>query len=503
MAFFKKSLSISPEFSKSMLSAHSLIGIIFGAMIYLVCFSGTLAVMFGEFTLWEAPEEPFVTTEDITPELLAKVGEAALVKTRETGFEHAIYVVNPTPELPRLTITGYKETGDWRQWVADKNGTLYEPPATGWSDFLRLHHYNFHLPGMIGYYIVGLVGCLLIASLASGVIAHRRILKDAFRLRLGGSRRLSSADMHNRVAVWALPFHLIVSLTGSLLGLASLILGFVAFVAYDGNEEKAWEILFPVGATEDHTPAPLTDIRTVLDDLEARRPGSEVVWVGYDHAGTAGQAVLIATAEEGYLTRSEMWTYTGEGKFRTKIGYTDGSVGMRIYGMLVPLHFGTYGGLALKIIYMLLGMGLSGIVATGINTWLARKRDQGFAKPHWERVWGTLVWGQIPAFAIAALFELWGLAPALLVYWALTLIPAAAVGPISADFRIVTRTVQLIGGISLLTLAAAHAIHWGAPMAESILIDLAIATLGLLLIRMAHKSRMLEAEAGRLALQEG
>jgi uncharacterized iron-regulated membrane protein len=38
---------------------------------------------------------------------------------------------------------------------------------------------------------------------------------------------------------------------------------------------------------------------------------------------------------------------------------------MRVYGMLVPLHFGTYGGIILKIVYLVLGLGMTTLVATG------------------------------------------------------------------------------------------------------------------------------------------
>jgi hypothetical protein len=34
-------------------------------------------------------------------------------------------------------------------------------------------------------------------------MAHPRIFKDAFRLRIGGSVRLEQADLHNRLSVWA------------------------------------------------------------------------------------------------------------------------------------------------------------------------------------------------------------------------------------------------------------------------------------------------------------
>ena len=52
---------------------------------------------------------------------------------------------------------------------------------------------------------------------------HPRVLRDAFHLRLGGSRRLQEADLHNRLGIWALPFHFTLALTGALCALFFLI----------------------------------------------------------------------------------------------------------------------------------------------------------------------------------------------------------------------------------------------------------------------------------------
>jgi hypothetical protein len=94
--------------------------------------------------------------------------------------------------------------------------------------------HSLHLPRSWGGFIVGLTGVALL-SLISGILSHPRVLRDAFHLRLGGSRRLQEADLHNRLGVWALPFHVIVSLTGALLGLSTIIVGALAMLLYRGD----------------------------------------------------------------------------------------------------------------------------------------------------------------------------------------------------------------------------------------------------------------------------
>jgi len=473
-------LTVSRAFTKSVLDAHSLLGIVFAAAVYIVCLSGTVAVLTDEFAIWERPDAPVVTTA--SPELLARVAAEAYARAKAEGVAHDLFVIAPDPLLPRLSASAH-DHGREIEWTADAQGNLGPLVETPWTTFMRDHHYNLHLPAPFGAYLVGIVGTILLGSLISGVLAHRRILKDAFRLRWGGSRRLSNADLHNRIGIWALPFHLIVSLTGSLLGLAGIIIGVLAMIAYQGDQEKAIAALTGPQPTEDARPAPLPDILPMIAQIDARTPGAPISFVMFQHMGTRGQIVGIATAEEGHLSRQEGWTFSADGRFLAKAGLTDGNLGMRIYGMLQPLHFGTYGGIGLKLIYVALGMGLTMTVATGLNIWLARRRDQGRAAPRRERLWAGLVWGQAPAFALAALAELFGLAAALPVFWVVVVLTLVA--SILAESAVVaTRRLQLLGAVSLLAVAVAHRLLRADVDPVSLSIDAALFVGGLLLARL-------------------
>ena len=157
--------------------------------------------------------------------------------------------------------------------------------------------------------------------------------------------------------MWALPFHLIVALTGSLLGLAGLITIILAMVAYKGDQEKAIASLLGPQAGSDTRAAPPPDVARMLRDIQSRSPGAAVTQLAIEHAGTVGQQVRIMVAAPRHLARNEAFLFSRDGRFKWRAGPTDGNAGMRIYGMIAPLHYGTYGGFALKIIYALLGMG--------------------------------------------------------------------------------------------------------------------------------------------------
>ncbi len=474
----------SNEFTKTLLGAHTWLGVVFAALVYLICVSGTLSVLLDEFKLWEAPTVARV--EKASPELLARVAETVYPIAKAKGLDHDLFITAPTPELPWLRVFAMgPHDGPGPQaheeWIVDGEGRLHPEAEAPWSEFLRDHHYRLHLPAPLGSYAVGIIGTLLLGSLISGVLAHRRILRDAFRLRWGGTRRLSNADLHNRIGVWALPFHLIVSLTGSLLGLAGLIIGVLAFVAYGGDQDKAIAALLGPQPTGEHAPAPMPDIAPMMRQILERTPGAEATMVIYRDVGTVGQVVSITTAEPRHLARNEGWTFDGEGKLLAKAGFTDGTVGMRIYGMITPLHFGTYGGIGLKLIYAALGAGLCVVAAAGINMWLARQRERGRPRPRTERMWAAWVWGQIPTYALAAVVA--GLsvlagkaAPVgllLATYWLATL-AGCALALWASDDRVVARSARALGGVLVLVVGAGHLLAWPSASATGLWIDAAL-----------------------------
>jgi uncharacterized iron-regulated membrane protein len=476
---------LSADFTRSLLAGHGLIGVTFGAVIYVLCLSGALIVMVDQLSLWERPGAPLV--ESVSAARLETVVADAFARASAAGVAHDMFVNTPTPELPHLTVGAFGEGGEAGKhlmWSVDAAGQLGPEIETPWVAFVQQLHFNLTVPGAIGRYLVGIFGTLLLASLVTGILAHRRILKDAFRLRWGGSRRLTNADLHNRIGVWALPFHLIVSLTGSLLGLSGLIIMILALVAFRGDQTKAIAALLGPQPTEDARPAPLPAIAPMLAQIDRDMPGARVSQLRYEHVGTAGQQVTISVAAPGHLSTAEAYVFAPDGRLKHKAGFTDGNVGMRIYGMVTPLHYGTYGGLPLKLIYACLGAGLTMIVATGGHVWLARRRDQGRAAPRLERIWAALVWGQPLVLALAALADLIAAVPAVPLYWGATL-ATWIVGLALRDADRVARTLRIACGAALVVLVGSHIARNGLGQPAAIGIDLGFLMIGTMLLLLA------------------
>ncbi|MCG2841776.1 PepSY domain-containing protein [Sandaracinobacter sp. RS1-74] len=487
-----RSFSPSPDFVRAVLKGHSGLGLAFAAALYLVCLTGTLAVFAREFQRWENPTAPRM--ESVSAETLNRAYLAALEKAGD-GVEH-VFINLPNRDLPWLMVTTEKD-GERESLLADADGELTGGADMLWSEFLTRLHIHLHLPRSWGGFIVGLSGVALLSSLISGILAHPRIFRDAFHLRLGGSRRLQEADLHNRIGVWALPFHVIVSLTGALLGLSIVIVGVLGLALFKGDTDKVYSLFLPPHPVDDPRPAPPLDLRPMFAQAVARAPDGRIEYVMLEHPTEMGGAALFnVRTTPNRIAGVSAFAFDREGSLYHSSKAEDSNLGEKILGSLGPLHFGWFAGYTVKIAYGILGLGLTYLAAGGVHIWLARRRDKGRPAPNWEKVWASVIWGQPLALTAAAIAAIgWPTAELVLpiaVWGVVSLLALAAAWPLAP--AALSRLGRGLTGALLLFLTTFHAIGrpGGDPVATAI--NLSLAAGGLLLlytVARPHLSRAL------------
>ena len=120
------------------------------------------------------------------------------------------------------------------------------------------------LTPLVGGYIQDFAGWranfAIVAVLAlalSGVVAHPRIFRDAFRLRARDNGGVGLTDWHNRMSVWTLPFSVAIALTGALIGLATVTAFAIAANDYGSDVEAVYAPIFGEEGEPDPAPAPV------------------------------------------------------------------------------------------------------------------------------------------------------------------------------------------------------------------------------------------------------
>jgi uncharacterized iron-regulated membrane protein len=152
-------------------------------------------------------------------------------------------VVLPSTRAPTVQLRYRDATGTFvTRHVHPTTGVLLPDAGTrGGTGFIFPFHFSLHLrfqdPSFwkdLGYWLVGLAGMAMLVALVSGVIIHRPLFRDFFRFQPG--KRRAVLDLHTVTGVLALPFHVVITLSG-------LIIFFSIYfpsgwqVAYQGDRQ--------------------------------------------------------------------------------------------------------------------------------------------------------------------------------------------------------------------------------------------------------------------------
>lgn len=426
-----------PSTVKRALSAHAAIGLVAGALLYIVSLTGTIAVFYAELQRVEQARAPEMTA--IAPAAVQRGVEAALKAEQGGPTTTHLYVHMPVEELPRTTITT-----DTRATHVEADGRLANAEEIGWSDFLVELHYTLNLPALVGISIVGILGVMMLALALSGVIAHPRIFRDAFLLRARNQTGLGLADLHNRMSGWSLPFTVAVALTGAVIGLGSITAYAIASLDHGGNVEAVYEPLFGEEGKPDKRPAPAPNVAAALDYMARHYPEATITYVTLHDPLTRGQEIQVSALHARRLIFGETYRFDAGGRFLGVAGLADGELGQQAAASNYRLHFGNFGGLPVKLAYILFGTALTAICATGTYIWLGKRRRRGHEEPGLLKAWDAVVWGSpaVLALTLAVRFAIGNGAPFAAIFWiGSALVLAAAFAPFAPSrFR---RVLQL------------------------------------------------------------
>ncbi|HEU4820342.1 MAG TPA: PepSY-associated TM helix domain-containing protein [Qipengyuania sp.] len=477
-----------PNIVKRALAGHASIGLLAGALIYLIALTGCMIVVHERWQRWEQPN--IAEAPALSP--AAAQASLAPVLEREQGLPKTahLFVRMPTHDLPRAVVTT-----DNKAWYVDGEGRVAGREAHTWTEFVMALHINLTLPIVWGMILVGALGVALAALLVTGVLAHPRIVKDAFRLRIRHDPQLARADWHNRLGVWTLPFTLAVTLTGAFIGLSYAGVGALAGGFDHERTDAVYAKIFGEEPAHDATPAPLPNIARALETVQARFPDTFPTYVVVHDPMTRGHFVQIIAEHPRRLVYGESYSFDGAGNYLGKVGITDGEIGRQAFGSTYKLHFGDFAGLPVELAYILFGLALCVITATGTTLWLRKRERKGHDSRRLAACWTVVVWG-IP-MALVATAWLRGIGgpdvPLVAAFW-ITMALALAFAAFRPAFVTETRLRNLLA-VSLLVTALAHWVAFQPQEAGVLALD-AVLVLAAALVwkRRAARTSQLERE---------
>jgi uncharacterized iron-regulated membrane protein len=231
---------------------------------------------------------------------------------------------------------------------------------------LQIHKDLF--AGLPGELFLAGMALLFVTAIVSGVVVYGPFMRklDFGTVRAGRSRRLKWLDLHNMIGVVTLAWALVVGATGVINELSTPL-----FALWQQTDVKAMLDTMrrqpATAASATSSPqAALDTVRAALPDMVATSvvfPGSPfgspyhyVVWTKGKEPLTSRlfNPTLVDAQSGAFVTVVTMPWY------------------LRALEVSRPLHFGDYGGLPLKIIWLLLDLATILVLGSGLYLWLSR-----------------------------------------------------------------------------------------------------------------------------------
>lgn len=404
---------------------HTWFGLALGFVLIVVFFFGSLSVFDREIDRWAIPETRFEPQPMPSfDEVLEPVFRSITRPDREAFEAARSRVVGELPEqLPLM---------DWSAYTTHRDPilTLYasfdlpnaiDPddhihghatidPRTGerlnenqpniGSEFFYPLHYSLHLEWkLLGYWIVGFAALIMLATLVSGVVIHRRIFREIFTFRPNKHTQRRVLDLHNLTGVVALPFHFMFALSGL------IIFAYIYFPVAQTTlrpQAEAFEIaesqrtglaIEPAGI-----PAELASVDAMVAEAQRRwAEGGKAGEVGFlfvNHIGDANSTVSI------YRAGTDRVTFVGDAiHFKGTTGEViredpPPAVASGINNFVTGLHLQHFRHWLLRALYFIGGMAGCVCIATGF-IYFVEKRKRQHAKQ------GSVGARWVDAFAVA------------------------------------------------------------------------------------------------------
>ena len=371
---------------------HSWVGLHFSLFLAFLFLSGTLLVAGLELQLVGQPK---VWNMSPAAERTATFGQ--LYDAFEAEYPLATVSViekRPRPWLASQIIARmpWRETVSF--WVDPVDGTLVGASSTkGLHDFLRELHDNLLLKKQPAFLLVTSMSIVLLVMSVTGLVNYRRFWKGLFRLPpKQTTRRIWLGSVHRLAAVWVIPMLFIVALTGFVFFLDGL--------GVQGSEPEA------ARAAERSSALPDGFNGDTIDRAEAvarsALPGFEPRFVVLPGWPTGGMEFFGDHAD----SLMSIWVY------RVAVDPTNLEVlgafapsdvkGIaRIRPLVTMLHYGTWGGMFSRAIWILFGLAAFGIALTGMLIFASRRSSvPALADMHGplRRFWrglGIMRWGYL------------------------------------------------------------------------------------------------------------
>lgn len=359
---------------------HAWLGLLLGGLLYFMFVTGTLGYLDSAIDRWMRPELP-AARYPLPPEPALRQAQAFLQTHAHEARRWSITLPIDRNE-PYLRVAWQGKAGSGAAYLDPGSGQRIATRATGGGQTLYQLHWRLHyLPARASEWIVGLASFVLLIALVTGVIVHRRIFADFFTFRPGKGQR-SWLDAHNLAGVVSLPFQLMITYSGLVFVMFTLmpLIPAAWYGAGNSGQQAFLDAVFPplAPAQAAGRPATLLPLEQLLPDVRAQWGAAPVASIDIQDPHDARARILVVgDFAAGPLRAAHILAYDGVSGARLAQRPAWQSAPKALRDLLLGLHEGLFAPPVLRALYVLSGLLGAAMIATGMVLWTVKRRQRG------------------------------------------------------------------------------------------------------------------------------
>lgn len=348
---------------------HRTIGLAIGLLLIIVGLTGSLLVFHHEIDRWIVSRQfgTVIPQEQLLP--IDRVVEITRAAYPNWKIEEITF---PNDDLHPLKLGFAESDANSEKYYSDETHEVFVNPYTGQVMGERVYlftYYRFLLNlhsdlflGASGKAFVGVVALLLLILSITGVILWPgwRKLIAGFKIKWNAHPKRVNFDIHKVAGIVTAVFLSLTAFTGFCFNFWDYSVLAIRAITFSPASE-------PVVASQPQSGQVMATINAILEQAQKALPDLKVEQIYFPYK-TDPFAIYGKSGETIYVD-----------PFTTQVlkveGTQNGALGDRIINLFAPLHFGTFGGLPTRILYLLVGLSPLILFATGFVMWRCRKQS--------------------------------------------------------------------------------------------------------------------------------
>lgn len=358
-------------FRQSQAWLHSWAGLVISWLLYLIFVTGTLSVFRGEIDYWMQSEL----------HKIGKVSHEQKLEALETIF-HRFNTDNQKIPFASISLGAkYQPTISVRKFADGKRQHETYDPSTGQkinlsrtvggNFFYRMHYQLWFLSPWTGRVIVALITALMLVTIITGIITHKKILTDFFVFRPYKGLR-SWLDGHIISGVIILPFLVMIAFSGLVI-LIGFFMPWGAKAVYGNQQGKLYQEAFNFpnfneSASDIKRNMPSTN--RLIEQFHLLYPHKNISAITLYNPNRENTKIVVSAEDEKSVNAAGV-VFNSQGDVVSEIGATNTAAA--IQESLNSLHRAHYANYTLRWLYFFAGLAGCFMIASGLILW-SKKR---------------------------------------------------------------------------------------------------------------------------------